>query len=139
MLYHLHDVEAAESALERALKVDAGNFTSLVYLGQIALDRNNGSLALEYSKKLLAVERGAALGYLLQGRALAMLRRLEPAKEQLEAALRSDQSLTGARVDLASVALASGDRKAAIDGLVAALEFDPWRLDARRALRETGY
>ncbi|MBK8013307.1 MAG: zinc-ribbon domain-containing protein [Deltaproteobacteria bacterium] len=139
LLYHLHDVDAAKTALERALKVDAGNFTSLVYLGQIALDRNDGALALEYSKKLLAVERGAALGYLLQGRALSMLGRLEPAKEQLEAALRSDQSLTGARVDLARVALASGERKVGIDGLASALEFDPWRLDARRALREAGY
>ena len=70
LYYFLGDAGRAKAAIERALRIDNSNVTALIYDAQLALDRKDPKRAQRSALRLLAVERGSALGHLLHARAL---------------------------------------------------------------------
>lgn len=138
LYYHLGDRARAKSAVDRALRADSSNVAALIYDAQLSLDRGNAKAAERSALRLLAVERGSALGYLLLGRAYKAQGKEEKAKEQYEAALRSNPGLLVARVEMAEMDLDDGNREALIKQIQEAFRVDPHALETRQILYRTG-
>ncbi|MCB9651059.1 MAG: zinc-ribbon domain-containing protein [Deltaproteobacteria bacterium] len=138
LYYHLGDRARANTAIARALRLDSANVAALIYDAQLALDRNDERRAEASAQKLLAVERGSALGHLLLGRALAQGRDVDRAHAEFEAALRSNPGLLAAKIEMAGLGIEGGDRERAIEELLTAFRVDPHNLRVRRLLYKAG-
>ena len=138
MYYHMGDRNRAKTAVERALRLDDANLTALIYQSQLALDRGDRARARAAAQKILAVERGSALGYLLLARALTVYRRYDKARDYYRAALRSDPGLLPARVELAGLDLDTSERPQAIQELKESYLLSPSNLTIRRLLLKAG-
>lgn len=138
LYYHLGDRARARASIARALKLDSANTTALIYSAQLSLDRDEIKAATKAARKLLAVERGSALGHLLLGRALAAEREYDSARRQYESALRSNPGLLAAKVELASMAMEAGEREQAVKELTTAFHINPYNLKVRRLLHKAG-
>ncbi len=138
MYYHLGDRARARASIARALKLDSANTTALIYSAQLSLDRDEIKAATKAARKLLAVERGSALGHLLLGRALAAKRDFDSARREYESALRSNPGLLAAKVELASIAMEAGNREEAVKELTTAFHINPYNLKVRRLMHKAG-
>lgn len=138
LYYHLGDLPRATTAISRALRIDGANSTALIYDAQLALDRDDPRRALKSATKLLAVERGSALGHLLHARALSAKGDFEKARREYDSALRSNPGLLAAKIELAGIALDAGGRDKAIEELLTAYRINPHNLRARQLLRKAG-
>jgi tetratricopeptide (TPR) repeat protein/DNA-directed RNA polymerase subunit RPC12/RpoP len=138
MYYHLGDRSRAQAAIDRSLRTDASNVSALIYAAQLALDRGDASAAQKSAQKLLAVERGSALGYLLLGRSEKALGHADTAINHFEAALRSNPGLLVARVEMAEIQLGDGDREALLGKIQEAFRVDPHALETRTILYRAG-
>jgi tetratricopeptide (TPR) repeat protein len=138
LYYHSRDRAKAQAAVERSLKADDSNVTALIYDAQLALDRGSARNAQTIAEKLLAVERGSALGYLLLARALKVQGKKEQAFEKYEAALRSNPGLLVARVEMAEMQLEDGDRQALLEKIEEAFRVNPHALETRQVLFRAG-
>lgn len=138
LYYHLGDRGRAATAVERALRADGSNVAALIYDAQLALDRGKVKIAERSALKLLAVERGSALGHLLLGRAYKVQGKKEKATEQYESALRSNPGLLAARVEMAEMQLDEGDRDALVAQIQEAFRVDPHSLETRQILYRAG-
>ncbi len=136
--YHMGDRARAQASVERALRLDDANLTALIYKAQIALDRGDYRRARKIAQKVLAVERGSALGYLLLARSLAGLRRHDAAREHYLAALRSDPALLPAKVELAGLNLETEERGLAVQTLQDAYLINSGSLTVRRLMLKAG-
>jgi tetratricopeptide (TPR) repeat protein len=138
LYYHSRDRARAQAAVERALRADDSNVAALIYDAQLALDRGNAKAAESTAQKLLAVERGSALGYLLLGRSLKAQGKKEEALEKYEAALRSNPGLLVARVEIAELMFDTGDRQALLGQVEEAFRVNPHALETRLVLYRSG-
>lgn len=138
LYYHLGDKTRAATAIARALRIDGANSTALIYEAQLALDRGDARRGLSAAQKLLAVERGSALGHLLHARAQSALQNYDVARREYEAALRSNPGLLAAKVELAGLDLEAGEREEAIEQLLTAYRINPHNLRVRQLLYQAG-
>jgi predicted Zn finger-like uncharacterized protein len=138
LYYHLGDSARAATAIERSLRLDGANYTALIYDAQLALDRGDTGAARASAQKILAVERGSPLGHLLLARALTAAREVDKARQEYEAALRSNPGLEAAQIELAGLGLEGGDREAAIEQLLTAYRVNPHNLRVRQLLYKAG-
>ena len=138
LYYHSGERSRAKVAIERALRLDDANIMALIYQAQLALDRRDYVRAQKSARKLLAVERGSALGYLMLARATAARRQTKKAQDQYRLALRSDPGLLPAKVELAGLKLETAEREQAIQELQEAYLISPSSLTVRRLLLKAG-
>ena len=132
------DDGAAVRASKLALQEDEGSVLGLVVSAWIALDEGRVRDAERTAERLLVVERGNALGYLMRARARARRGEAELARQDLEAALLSNPGLLLAEVRLADLTLDEGGPKAgqARDTLERAFTVEPGLLELRQTLYE---
>lgn len=138
LYYHLGDVPRANSSIARALQLDGANSTALIYSAQLSLDRGDAASAISSARKLLSVERGSALGHLLLARGLSEQKDFEKARREYDSALRSNPGMMAAKVELAGLSMAAGEREAAVQELLSAYRINPYNLRVRQLLREAG-
>ncbi len=138
LYYFLGDANRARAAIERALRIDSSNVTALIYDAQLSIDRKDGRKAKKSALRLLAVERGSALGHLLHARALKLLKEDDKAREAFDAALRSNPGLLSAKVELSELDLSTSQRDPAIEELQRAFRVDPHGLRTRQILLKAG-
>ncbi|MEL7371102.1 MAG: tetratricopeptide repeat protein, partial [Myxococcota bacterium] len=138
LFYHLGDRARAKGAIDRAIRLDDANMTALIYQSQLALDRGDRRRARSAAQKLLAVERGSALGYLLLARSMAADGKADKARPLYRSALRSDPGLLPAKVELAGLDLETPERPSAVKALQDANLINPSSLTIRRLLLKAG-
>ena len=138
LYYHMGNRARARESIERALRLDDANTTALIYQAQLALDRGDRKGARKAAQKLLAVERGSALGYMLLARALTAYGKYDKARDYYQAALRSDPGLLPAKVELAGLDLDTSERPRAIRELQEAYLISSSSLTIRRLLLKAG-
>ena len=100
--YHTGRLAVAKTHIDKALGYDSANVLALIYRAQMELDSGKFSQALRTTKKILSVEKGSAVGHLLRARAYLAKRKIEEAREDFEAALRSNPGLLSAKIGMAS-------------------------------------
>ncbi|MEQ9496813.1 MAG: tetratricopeptide repeat protein [Deltaproteobacteria bacterium] len=138
LYYHMGDVAQARTAVDRALRIDGSNVAALLYKAQLALDRGDAATAVQATAKMQAVERGSALGSLLQARAFAKQSKERKARTEFGSALRSNPGLLAAKVELAAMDLEGSNRSTAIGELETAFRVNPNSLTLRRTLLAAG-
>jgi len=84
-------------------------FRGSLFRGMKAVESEDFTTAEEYLKRAVALQPGSAPAHYQLGRALAGLKRLKPAAEQFEAALRIDSRHAGAIMGLAAIDEGTGD------------------------------
>ncbi|MEL6186074.1 MAG: hypothetical protein AAFU79_15725, partial [Myxococcota bacterium] len=105
---HSGNPAGARRALSRALAIDDANVLALIYDAQMSLETGGLSRAQTAANRLLDVERGSALGHLLRARAHVAVSEYEEAREDFQAALRTNPGLLSAEFELATLDLEEG-------------------------------
>lgn len=139
LYYQVGDKQRAVDAIARALKSDDKNATALLYQAQLALDHNDYKQAEVAATHILSVDRGAALGYLMMARAHARQNNIPAAVEQYGNALRSNPGLLVAKVEIACIEFAQGQRDRAIQELATAYQVNPQNRITRTCLYQADY
>lgn len=109
---HSGNRAAARRAITRALALDDANVLALIYDAQMALESGEAARAQRTANKLLDVERGSALGHLLRARAHVVAEEYDEAREDYQAALRTNPGLLAAEFELATIDLEEGSDQA---------------------------
>lgn len=139
MYYFAGEPAQAMAAVQRSLRLDDSNLTGLMYQAQLELDAGRARRAERHARKLLVIERGFPLGHVLLARALQAQGEVESAKEEYQAALRSNPGLLAAGVELAGLDVREGEvdeaTRAALDQ---AFAVNPNSLRLRRVLLKAG-
>lgn len=137
LYFHNGDRRRATRMLRRALDWDPANVPALIYFAEIELERGRPQGAIRSARKVLRLEHGSALAYLMLGRAYRSLERWRDAREAYAAALRSNPGLLAAKIELAGVRVQRGD-DAARAVLRSAFQLAPQNLVLRRLLWKFG-
>ena len=136
--YHRQERNLASRAVEEALRLDDANTSALIYRAQLALDQKDRARARRLARKILAIDRGSALGYLLLARASALYGDANAAHQHYRAALQSDPDLLSAKVELAGLDLDTEAHADAVRRLQDAFLIAPDNLSTRRLLLKAG-
>ncbi len=139
LYYHIGQRGQARAAIKRALRLDEGNVSALIYSAQLALDDRAWKRAARAARKILVVERGSALGHLMLGRAMGLHKKFDQAQEHYEAALRSGSGRLSAKRELAKLRVRRGEKAKALEELRQVYESDPGNLQIRQALAAAGF
>jgi tetratricopeptide (TPR) repeat protein len=118
-------LDDAEHVLRRALALDPTEVLARAHLGRIAMDRGRLDEAATWLRSALVAGCDDPKVAHALGTALRRLGRLDEARHAYRHALALDPRFTDARVHLALVADAGGDRAAALALLDEALAIDP--------------
>lgn len=139
LYYHLGDKGRAIESIARSLRIDESNTSALLYDAQLALERGDAKRAQAAAERILALERGAALGHLMLARSYARRNEVEAAREHYDSSLRSNPGLLAAKVELAGLDIKAGERDRGIAELARAFQVNPSSLHLRRLLLESGF
>jgi len=139
MYYFAGEPDQAMASVRRSLRLDDANLTGLIYRAQLELDAGRARRAERHARKLLVIERGFPLGHVLLARALAQQGDFEAARDEYEAALRSNPGLLAAKVELAGLDMKTdGISPAVREALDQAFAVNPNSLRLRRLMLEAG-
>ncbi len=123
--FELGDVEAAVRDLTRVIELDPAMADAWINRASAFCQLGRSAEAMRDVTAGLALQPDSAHLHCLRGSLLLGSGQLEAAEEALRNAVRIDQALAGAWANLAAVAHARGDAKAALDCLDRAMEIDP--------------
>src|SRR5262249_48217211 len=105
VLWQKGQTPKAKAMIERALKADAKNGLALLYEAVLAFERGDWNRAEAAIGRVLAKNGSSAVAHLVRARILEKRKRLDDARNEREAASRSDANLFLAAVERSAVDL----------------------------------